>query len=777
MPPVIVGAAISAGIGAGLTGAAFGALFVQNLALGLVASALAPKPPKPQRRDNTVTSREPVASRKVVYGRTRVGGTIVYLESTGSDNKYLHLIVAVAGHEIDAFEKVYFGDTLVWDGGTYQDGWDTYARLNFHEGEDDQTADADLVSESSHWTADHRLRGVAYIYARLEYNQDRFPNGIPNITTVIRGKKVFDPRSSTTAFSSNPALCVRDFLLDDNYGLGVSSDEINAASINSAANLCEESVATTSGFQDRYTLDGVVDTGSTPKDNLEGMLTSCAGSIVYSGGEFFMFVSAYKTPTITLDESVVTGSISVQTKKSRRELFNSVKGIFSSEDDNYILTDYPAIESSAYQTEDGDEIYLDVDLPYTTNPIRAERIAKLSLLRTRQQITATIPCNLSALRLKAGDTVMISNTRFGWSSKVFEIINLRLSADDSGALGVELQVIETAAAVYDWTTGDEIDFVAGQATTLAAPGSVIAPTNVALNQGSVVQADNTTRPTLTATWTNNDAFASQFEVKFGIVGETQQTLVTRNEFFEIPNVDTGETYQIQVRAINRLGAQSAFAPTTPVTQSGGAGSLSGTKIIDATIDTPQVASNAINEVLSTTASAVTSGGVYVTAPFVTTDENARIAINNGNFPTDFVTGPTVSFTVPSTNVPDRLMLQIIFTGYNVQMSQSTPTSTGGVFDLVLTDHSLAIQTLFNGTQKSLVAHDAHTFFCKSGFPQQVISAGAAPRILFFEKGTDYNGGETMQIKFFLHFYEEIAGNMEVAYNTAFIQCFLSELKR
>ena len=776
MPPVVIGAAVSAGVGAAL-GGAFGALFVQNLALGLVSKALAPKPPKPQRRDNTVTAREPVASRKVVYGRTRVGGTIVYLESTGNDNKYLHLIVAVAGHEIDAFEKVYFDDKLVWDGDTYQDGWDTYARLNFHEGEDSQTADSDLVSESSHWTSSHRLRGVAYIYARLEYNQDRFSNGIPNITTVVRGKKVFDPRSSTTAFSSNPALCVRDFLLDDNYGLGVSTDELNAASINSAANLCEESVVTTSGFQDRYTLDGVVDTASTPKDNLEGMLTSCAGSLVYSGGEFFMFVSAYKTPTITLDESIVTGSISVQTKKSRRELFNAVKGIFSSEDDNYVLTDYPAIESSTYQTEDGDEIYLDVDLPYTTNPIRAERIAKLSLLRTRQQITATIPCNLSALRLKAGDTVMISNTRFGWSSKVFEIINLRLSADDSGALGVELQVIETDSAVYDWTTGDEIDFVAGQATTLASPTSVAAPSNVSLTQGSVVQSDNTTRPTLTATWTNNDAFASEFEVKYGIVGETQQTLVTRNEFFEIPNVDTGKLYQFQVRAINRLGARSIYAPIPPVTNTGGAGSLSGTQIISATIDTPQVASNAITDVLSSTASAVTSGGVYVTTPFVTTDENARIAIDNGNFPTDFVTGPTVSFTVPSTNVPDRLMLQIIFTGYTVQMSQSTPTSTGGVFDLVLTDHSLAIQTLFNGTQKSLVAHDAHTFFCQSGFPQQVISAGAAPRILFFEQGTDYTGGETMQIKFFLHFYEQIAGNMEVAYNTAYIQCYLSEIKR
>lgn len=558
MPPVVIGAAVSAGLGAAIGGAAFGTLFVQNLALGLVAKALAPKPPKPQRRDNTVTAREPVSSRKIVYGRTRVGGTIVYLESTGSDNKYLHLVIAIAGHEIDAFEKVYFDDTLVWDGGTYQSGWGSHSRLNFHEGEDNQAADSDLVSESSHWTSDHRLRGVAYIYARLKYDQDRYSNGIPNITAVVRGKKVFDPRSSTTAFTSNPALCVRDFLLDDKYGLGVSASELNAASFNSAANLCDETVTTTSGSQDRYTLDGVVDSASTPKDNLEGMLTSCAGSLVYSGGEFFMFASAYKTPTVTLDESVVTGSMSIQTRKSRRELFNAVKGIFSSEDDNYVLTDYPAIVSSTYQTEDGDEIYLDVDLPYTTNPIRAERIAKLSLLRTRQQITATIPCNLSALRLKAGDTVMIDNTRFGWDQKVFEIINLRLSADDSGALGVELQVIETAPAVYDWTTGDEIDFVAGQPTTLPSPTSVIAPTITSLTPGAETQEDGTTRSFIDVEWTNNDAFTAQFEVQFQTGANAFQSIVTRNNYYRIYDVTPNSSYVIRVRAVNNLGARSDF---------------------------------------------------------------------------------------------------------------------------------------------------------------------------------------------------------------------------
>lgn len=560
MPPVVVGAALTTGMGYALGTVAASALlttFATNVALGLVAQALAPKPPALESRDNTQSIREAITSRKIVYGRSRVGGSIVYIESTGDDNKYLHLVIAVAGHEIDGFEKVYFDDELVWDTGSYQSDWATYARINFADGSQ-TTADSDLVSESGHWTSAHVLNDIAYLYVRLEFDQDKFANGIPNISTIIRGKKVYDPRTETTAWSENPVLCIRDYLTDARYGMDVSTAELNTASFNSAANICDESVTTTSGSQNRFEIHGVVDTASSRREIIESLLSSCAGILTYSGGEFFVFPSSYRTPTITLDEEVITGGITIQTKRSRRELFNAVKGVFSSIDDNYILTDYPAIVSSTYAAEDGDPIYLDVDLPYTTDVLMAERIAKLSLLRSRQQISATIPCNLSALRLKAGDTVMISNTRMGWSSKVFEVTSLSIQAGNDGTLGVELNVIETAAAVYDWTTGDEIDFVAGQPTTLPSSSSVIAPTITSVTAGTVTQEDGTTRSYLDVVWTNNDAFSIEYEVQYKTGADPYESIVTRNTNYRIYDVTPDDSYTVRVRAINTRGARSSF---------------------------------------------------------------------------------------------------------------------------------------------------------------------------------------------------------------------------
>ena len=45
-------------------------------------------------------------------------------------------------------------------------------------------------------------------------------NGNPSVTCLVKGRKVYDLRTGRTAYSTNPALCVRDFMLSKRYGLG-----------------------------------------------------------------------------------------------------------------------------------------------------------------------------------------------------------------------------------------------------------------------------------------------------------------------------------------------------------------------------------------------------------------------------------------------------------------------------------------------------------------------------------------------------------------------------
>src|SRR6185369_10950961 len=93
----------------------------------------------------------------------------------------------------------------------YKDGL-SYVRIKKHLGLPNQVADPDLMSECA-VDSNFRANNVAYIYARFEWNQDVFPTGIPNVSTVIKGKQVYDPRTELTAWSDNAALCVRDYLI------------------------------------------------------------------------------------------------------------------------------------------------------------------------------------------------------------------------------------------------------------------------------------------------------------------------------------------------------------------------------------------------------------------------------------------------------------------------------------------------------------------------------------------------------------------------------------
>ena len=160
--------------------------------------------------------KQPIIPRDMVYGETKKSGGIIFMD-TSNNNNFVHLIVQIASHEIQSFDKIFFGDQELTISSTGNDAngiarykvtaptqfskisnqlgiGNQQVRIKLHTGTDAQLADADLVSESSKWTTDHKLSGIAYIYVRLEYDADTFPNGLPNISAQIKGKKLFDFR-------------------------------------------------------------------------------------------------------------------------------------------------------------------------------------------------------------------------------------------------------------------------------------------------------------------------------------------------------------------------------------------------------------------------------------------------------------------------------------------------------------------------------------------------------------------------------------------------------
>ena len=556
--------------GGALTFTAFATRAATTAALTAATQSLASKPKAPSFDNFAISSsgrtqmvKQPITSRSAVYGEVRLSGALAFVESSDND-KYLHLVVLLASHELNQITTVYLDDeALTLDGSGNVTAPSKYAnlvRVKKHLGATDQTADSDLVSEAANWTTSHRLRGIAYVYVRLEFDADAFPNGIPNISAKVQGKKVFDPRTSTTVYSDNPALAIRDYLTDSTYGFGATASEIDDTAITTAANICEESVSLSGGgTEDRYTINGTINSANSPKQILENLLTSCGGIVTYQNGKFSLKAGKYVSPSLTLTESQITSAYSLQTRRSRRDNYNSVKGLFTPPDTNYIPTDYPAYSSSTFIAEDGgDTVYLDLDLPYTTSSATAQRLAKLALFRNRQQLTIGFACDLTAFDLKVGDTVQLTLDRLGFSSKVFEVAEWSLTIGE--VFGVDLVLRELNSQVYDWSA-EETAFQLDNTTLpnpfdLPAAGLSVTDELQAFNQKAV--------SVLIANVSSSSVYAKQFEVqaKKSTDSDYISLGVSSSTKFELVDVEDGVDYDVRARIISGLGTRSPFSTVT-----------------------------------------------------------------------------------------------------------------------------------------------------------------------------------------------------------------------
>ncbi len=546
--------------------------YVISAAASAAIQSLSPKPKLPsfsdfasQSQNRTQMIKQPTVARRMIYGETRVSGVLGFAESTDED-KYLHLVILMASHEVNSIGQIYINDTAITlDGSGNCTAPAQYAnliRINKHLGSPTQSADTDLIAESDgKWTSNHKLSGIAYVYARLEFDADAFPNGLPNISAIVQGKKLYEPRTSTTEYSTNPALAIRDYLTDSIYGFNASSDEIDDTSFTTAANICDESVALSGGgTESRYTINGTFESNGSPKQILENLLTAMGGSVIYSNGTFKTKAAKYVSPTVTLDEGDLRGSIALQSRRSRRDNYNAVKGVFTSPDNNYIAADYPAFTSTTFQNEDnGDQVFLDLDLPYTTSSSMAQRLAKIALFRNRQQVTLDMPCKLKAFQLNVGDTVSINNTRFGFSSKVFEVAEWNIAFENDGngvpIMGVDLVLRELNSEVYNWNAEEKVFQLDN--TTLPDPFVVAEPVISTTDELKVLNQEAISVLIVNASSTNPQVI--DFEVQAKKSTDTNYINLGKSSanLFEFVNVEDNAIYDIRARSISRL-SRSAY---------------------------------------------------------------------------------------------------------------------------------------------------------------------------------------------------------------------------
>jgi hypothetical protein len=121
-----------------------------------------------------------------------------------------------------------------------------------------------------------------------------------------------------------------------------------------------------------------------------------------------------------------------------------------------------------------------------------------------------------------------------------------------------LACIETAAAIYDWNTSDEEDFLSGGELDLYDGRTVANVTNLALTEVGFKGPDGNLISAIDLTWTPvTDAFVELYKVRYNKTGTTNYFYAsTREPRVYISGLDITSNYDFRVQAENLIGVSS-----------------------------------------------------------------------------------------------------------------------------------------------------------------------------------------------------------------------------
>lgn len=492
----------SMGVPTALAGSIGGAIIGGALSVGLsfVSASLSQKGQGPltsqtqnqgvNTSEQRLSTRQSAPPKRIVYGTTFCGGALFFEQVKPP---YLYRGFLVSDRQINGLKAVYIGSNKVTFANPQPntiltplavEGQPNYAsrlRVSYRLGTDDQVIDPIIAADFTSVASTFRQRGIATVVVRYHYGSTDDEHrelwgasGQANTFFLVDGVSVYDPRDptqdvndeSTWKFSNNATLCQTDYLRQL-YGGRIDASKIDWDKISEAADFDDEAVPCKDGTAiKRYTLDGLLQLNQKPYDVLKSMLTANRATVASGGGKVWIASAKPKTPSLCVYDDIIAGALQFRNEKLKRDQINILQTRFIADEREYNLTDGPILRNEAYIEEDGEELTGTLDLPWTRDHRRVQRLQKAFQESSRLGNAITLPIDIRALAEAKNELVaesaVVSSDLF--SEAMFDaptgttLINSLAFINDFTALQVEMSeyapLIETA-----WTpSADEADF-------------------------------------------------------------------------------------------------------------------------------------------------------------------------------------------------------------------------------------------------------------------------------------------------------------------------------
>ena len=525
----------------------------------------------------------------VIYGERLVGGTRVFMETSGTDNTYLYMAIAMAEGEINSIEEIRVDDKVVTFASSLADNTEvevassdanffknsaSLIRLEPHFGSDGQSASS-LLSTLSSWGSNHKLSGLAYLAIRFTWNQDAF-TGIPKVQAKVQGKKIVTLNSSlvesSPTFSANPAFCLLDYLRNERYGKGIPTADIDLQSFYDASQVCVTQVTPFSGGSDINIFDtnAVIDTSKKVIDNVRELIKGCRGYLPYVQGKYKLIIETTGTASVSLSEDDIVGGYALASP-SKNSKYNRVIASFINPDRNYQVDEvqFPPIDDSGLASADQHSTMKTADGGFLlegrfdfrtiTSPYQAEEMAEIILRRSRESIGLNLNVGFKAYELHIGDIVNISIASLGFSSKTFRVLAMTFQEDYT----IGLSLVEYQASHYTFASKTQVSST--PSTTLPNPFVVQPPASVSLSDQLIQYNDGTVIVALDITvGVSPDQFIDYYQVEYKLSSDSNFIIYAQGSTLNhrVLNVIDQESYDVRVKAVNNIGSSSSYVSAT-----------------------------------------------------------------------------------------------------------------------------------------------------------------------------------------------------------------------
>ncbi len=561
----------------------------------------------------------------IVYGKRRIGAARAYAQ-VSANQEHLYVCYALCEGQVNALTNVILDSNTTTFGasqtmsdqsrvtsnsGTYKDR----AELQFFDGDDDQTMSSLLNESGSTWTANHRLRGVAYIAAKftwkastkdssIESIKENPYGGIPNLEADIEGRKVYnvmtlgadssavntveweDDSQSSWVYSTNPVNVLIDYLRCPRYGAGIRSEQIDWPSFREAAAQCDTTVdwGVSNPFSNKaFSFNGVLESGHPVMTNVKMILSTFRGIMPYQNGKYHLKIEnggddsdIAATPSnpdvvFTITQDHLLDGVQLmgeqKTDKTNRMTVTYVDPYNDFEPNQVIFPEPRSFKGDGstddiFLTEDNEQrIERTLTLPFCTSREEALQYAEVFCRRSRSSKVISFQTNLAMAHCTVGDLIRVTDDSLGLDG-FFRITDLNLDNNNSAIISCD--AVEHQPANYSINQKAEpftVPTIRLPDPTVMAPVKDLTVSSerrfsfiwLSLNGGRVDR--------MKVSWDASDTpFAVDYVVQYKLSSEANFTTFTITDDTEvfIQPVNRGQKYDVRVAARNNFGMKSDF---------------------------------------------------------------------------------------------------------------------------------------------------------------------------------------------------------------------------